>query len=100
MAAAVDTPAAGGLRHQDEGYASSQPLPSMEDTYTRPPYTTREEEYFLTRRGSDTLPMGAEEPSGTVGLHRWIRHNRPPRIGVAVVYIPSSTTIHIDVAGI
>ena len=41
--------------------------------------------------------MGAEAPTGTVGLYRRLRHGLS-RLGAAVVHIPTSTTIYIDAA--
>jgi len=44
--------------------------------------------------------MGAEVPTERVGRYRRLRRYRPPpRLGAAVVHIPTITTIYIDAAG-
>ena len=98
MAAAVDTPAAFGPRHQGHGYTSSQPLPGMEDIPVFPIQHAKKTNYF---NGDAPTPY----PWAPKFLpEQWVCTDGSsitghPYFGAVVVHIPSSTAIYIDVAG-
>ncbi len=103
-----DTPTLAGSTHKVKGYTYPQPLPTLADIPVFPVHITPrgphnrtvtpqrgndllsppfckgyisisiQENPFLPRLSPGTLPVCAEVPPGTLGLHRWIQHNRSP----------------------
>ena len=92
------SPAALGTRHRGRGYTSSQPLPDLEDIQVFPIHHTRRTSPFI---GEAPAPY----PWAPKFLpEQWVYTDGSditchPRLGAAVVHIPTNTTIYIDAAG-
>ncbi len=98
IATATDSPAAFVPRHPGRGYTSSQPLPNMEDRPVLPIHQDRR-----------TSPYHGEAPAPYPWEpkflpEQWVHTDGSdiighPRLGAAVVHIPTNTAIYIDAAG-
>jgi len=96
---ATDSPATFEPRHPGRRYTSSQPLPDLVDIPV-----------FPTQHDRGATPLRGETPSPypwTPKLlpEQWVYTDGSditghPRLVVAVVHIPTNTTIYIDAAGI
>ena len=94
----ADSPTTYEPRQLGRGYTSSQPLPELEDTSV-----------FPYQHGGWVSPSNGEAPTPYPWApkflpEQWVYTDGSditgyPRLGAAVVHIPTSTPIYIDVAG-
>ncbi len=95
---AADTPSAIRSQHHGHNYTCSQPLLDMEDIPVFPSQHVRGTAFLIGAAPTPnlwTLKFLPEQWVYTDGFDI----TGHPRLGAAVVHIPSSTTIYIDVAG-
>ena len=98
MAAAADIPTALGSRRHGQGYTSSQPLL---DTEGIPVFPIQHARMTISFNRVAPIPYTW---APNVLPEQWVYTDGSditghPRLGAAVVLIPSHTTIYIDVAG-
>ena len=97
-ATVADSPAALGTRHWIRGYTSSQLLPDLEDIPVFPIQHARKTSHF---KGDAPAPYPW---APKFQPEDWVYTDGSditgqPRLGAAVVHIPTNTTIYIDATG-